>query len=327
MLFYAMKANPRVEILEEVLKGGGNVEVASPREIEIAIDCGFRPDQILYSNPVRKAEHIEAARRLGVDWFVYDSVVELDKLCRHAPRANALFRISVSNPDCLIRLSEKFGADPSLAEAMIGEGISRGLQVRGVSFHVGSQTYNPYAYVDGIVAARRIFNLLGPRGINLDTLDIGGGFPVEYLESVMPPARFFEPIRSSLEAYFSGANVVAEPGRIIAADAVTAIVSVISKCEKNGTQWYFLDDGLYGAFSGMIYDKCKYRLISSKKTPPRPCVVAGPTCDSFDMIYTDYSLPELDVGDILLIPSMGAYCEANVQSFNGFPPPSVFVLD
>ena len=155
--------------------------------------------------------------------------------------------------------------------------------------------------------------------IILDTLDIGGGFPVSYVETVMPIDRFCEPIAEALEKYFDQCRVIAEPGRFLVASAVWLITQVVGKSRRGGIPWYYIDDGLYGSFSGRLFDKCDYTIQSERDGDRELCVIAGPTCDSFDVLYTDRALAPVEIGDLLIVPGMGAYTNASASTFNGFP--------
>ncbi len=184
---------------------------------------------------------------------------------------------------------------------------------------MGSQCTNPFAYADAIATCRKIFNLAASRKVILDTLDIGGGFPVSYVETVMPIDRFCEPIAEALEKYFDQCRVIAEPGRFLVANAVWLITQVVGRSRRGGVPWYYIDDGLYGSFSGRLFDKCDYTIQAERDGDRELCVIAGPTCDSFDVLYTDRALPPVDIGDLLIVPGMGAYTNASASTFNGFP--------
>jgi ornithine decarboxylase len=224
--------------------------------------------------------------------------------------------VAISNPFCIVNLNYKFGADPQDAEALIDKATSLGFTVSGITFHVGSQSTNPYAYVDTILTCKRIYDLMAIKGVKMEMLDIGGGFPVKYIENIIPIRKFCEPINDALNNYFPETKVVAEPGRVICGDAAVLITRVIGKSCRNNVQWYYIDDGLYNSFSGKVYDHANYEVFSEKTDGLTRCVLAGPTCDSFDVIAQDILLPELEIGDLLLVPSMGAYTNVSATEFN-----------
>jgi ornithine decarboxylase len=175
---------------------------------------------------------------------------------------------------------------------------------------------------------RRLFDEAQKAGVRLDTLDIGGGFPVVYRTEMPKLEDFCRVVSRGLSQMFpAGVRIIAEPGRCISGDSMTLVVSVIGRSIRNGIPWYYIDDGLYGAFSGKLFDHCDYELIPQRSGPVRECVVAGPTCDSIDIVCRDQMLPDLQIGDLLIVPSMGAYTKASATSFNGFQPPVTIVDD
>lgn len=325
-LYYAVKANPHPQVLKIIADLGGSFDVSSPEEVKITLNLGINPQRLLYTRPVNKEEEIRFAYDKGVQWFVVDNNHSISVLKKAAPDSNILVRMGLPGRDCMINLSYKFGAQQDEIIGIIKEARDEGLTVKGISFHVGSQCINYYNFVDAIVACRRIFNQATTIGINLDTIDIGGGFPVSYTETVMPIDRFCESINEALERYFESMRIIAEPGRFLIAESVTLIVKVIGKSVRNGVQWYYLDDGLYGSFSGKLFDHCNYVIKSEKDEKKELCVLAGPTCDSFDVIYTDRVLTKLEVGDILLVPTMGAYTLASACHFNGIKPAKLIAV-
>jgi len=261
-----------------------------------------------------------------VRWFVVDNADEVAKLARVAPGSNVLVRLKVSTRNAVVDLSYKFGARPEDALELLRKTNQEGLVVRGLSFHVGSQCTNPYSFVETIVTCRTLFNHASLLGMTLDTLDIGGGFPVSYLEAVMPVEQFAEPIAAALRQYFGRYRVIAEPGRFLVGDAVTLIVQVIGRSVRDEIKWYYIDDGLYGSFSGKLYDHCDYPLTVEKEGRKELCVIAGPTCDSFDVVYSNRALPDLAIGDLLLFDGMGAYTNASATHFNGLSPARLVVV-
>jgi len=325
-LYYAIKANPEPDVLRILANEGVSFDVSSPGEIERVARLGVPSDAMLYTKPINKESELTFAQQAGIRWFVIDNVEEIGKLARCAPGANVLARVKTSNRDVVVDLSYKFGARPAEAVPLVEQAHRAGLRPRGLSFHVGSQCTNPYAYVETIVTCRTVFNHAAALAIDMDTLDIGGGFPVSYLEPVMPVEQFCEPIVQALERYFGRYRIVAEPGRFIVGDAATLVTQVIGKSVRDQISWYYIDDGLYGSFSGKLYDHCDYPLTTEREGKKELCVIAGPTCDSFDVVYQNRALPPLEIGDLLLVDGMGAYTNASATPFNGLPPTKVLVI-
>ncbi|MGE5403469.1 MAG: type III PLP-dependent enzyme [Candidatus Saccharibacteria bacterium] len=325
--YYAVKANPAPEILEIINGCNPNFDVCSNREIELVTSMGVTGSNMIHTNPIKKPRDIEFSLANGVEWFVFDNEWELEKFRDFGDRVKLLMRLSFPNPDCVVNLSYKFGIDPAGAVDLAFKARDMGLSVKGLCFHVGSQSVNPYKYIDAIVESRRIFNLLALKGLYLELLDIGGGFPVEYVENIMPLRNFFEPIAEALDRYFGKTRVIAEPGRFIVGDAADLVLTVVGKSNRANQWWYYVDDGLYGSFSGKVFDHCDYPLLSERKTVREQCIIAGPTCDSFDIIYQNSSMPHMEIGDILVAPCMGAYTNCSATNFNGVPPAKIVVVD
>eukprot|EP01029_Cantina_marsupialis_P030160 TRINITY_DN802_c0_g2_i1.p1 TRINITY_DN802_c0_g2~~TRINITY_DN802_c0_g2_i1.p1 ORF type:complete len:258 (-),score=46.70 TRINITY_DN802_c0_g2_i1:246-920(-) len=224
---------------------------------------------------------------------------------------------------------------------MLGKAEKLGLNIKGLCFHVGSQCKDPDMHVYAIESCRRIFDDAIATGINIgNILDIGGGFPISYNEPVMDINEFCNPINQALDSLFPDPNMhlIAEPGRFVAGPAMTLACSVIGKSERQGIKWYYLDDGVYNSYSGKIFDHAEYEvealksLITENKNNNDdeiryPSVLAGPTCDSFDVVYDGIMMPELDIGDILVSPNMGAYTSASATHFNHFEPASIVLID
>ncbi len=326
-LYYAVKSNSHIEILKTLAEEGAFFDIASKGEIKKVFEANVKAERILHSHPLKKIDEISFAVKNDISWFVFDNEYEIPKLKPFKDRINLLLRICISNPDCLINLSYKFGAEIEDAERLIKLAHAEGLNIRGISFHVGSQNVNPFKYVEGIIYARELFNQMAAEGIVMDTLDIGGGFPISYVNQVMPISHFCQPINESLEKYFHNSNIIAEPGRYICGDAVTLITQIISKSIRSNIQWYYIDDGVYNSFSGKIYDACDYNIIGKESDEVEQCIIAGPTCDSFDVLYKDRALPKMDIGDILIVPGMGAYTSSSASEFNGFERTKLIVID
>jgi ornithine decarboxylase len=216
---------------------------------------------------------------------------------------------------------------------LLRKAVGMGLKVRGISFHAGSQLVNNFKYVEAIGTCRQLFSLASLEGIHLDTLDIGGGFPVPYIDPVMPIAYYCHPIAAELQRLFPSTRLLAEPGRFVSAPSMTLVASVMGKAERQGRMWYYLDDGLYGSYSGKMFDHADYQFYPLAKVEGRPLaperlsVVSGPTCDSIDVVYQDIQLPEMDCGDLVVSPMMGAYTWASATEFNFFPKATIVKID
>jgi ornithine decarboxylase len=326
-LFYAMKSNPDRHLLSVVSGLVDGIDVASYGEVTGAHAAGVGADRIIHSHPIKKESDIKKCVEHGVKWFTFDNIDEIPKLQKHAKGTNVMLRVAIKNPSCVVNLGAKFGAQESEALPLLKAAQQAGLNVRGISFHVGSQSQDPGIYLTAFRLVRRLFDEAAEAGIELDTLDIGGGFPVSYRTQMPGLQNFCQVVSKGLFEFFpEGVRVLAEPGRCISGDAMTLVVRVVGRSFRNGIPWYYIDDGVYGAFSGKVFDNCDYQLVPLRSGPVKKCVVAGPTCDSIDIVSTDQMLPDMEIGDLLVVPAMGAYTMASATSFNGFAPP-VTVVD
>ncbi|VFM97676.1 MAG: ornithine decarboxylase [Candidatus Kentron sp. G] len=318
-LHYAVKANPARDLLQVLAAAGSGFDIASIGEFSRLSALGIRTQDIIYTNPVKSLSEIESAYRAGIDTFFYDNLSELDKIAQLAPGVQVMLRLGVDNPNCVVDLGAKFGCLHDDAGKLLMAALERGLVPRGLCFHVGSQTSIPVPYMQMVVVCRGLFNKMALAGHPLRTLDIGGGFPVSYKTPMMDWDNFCKPIRESLSAYFPDTEIIAEPGRAICASAATLVTRVIGKSQRRGITWYYLDDGLYGTLSGLVFDKTNYAFECFKTKRPEPCVLAGPTCDSFDVITKDEFMPALELGDSILVRNVGAYSSATATHFNDVP--------
>ena len=319
--YYAAKANPDRAILSTLRKLGCSVDVCSHKEAQRALKAGFRPEAMIHTHPCKTIRNLSDCYREGIRWFTYDSAHELPKFVEHAPDARLLLRLAMSSASSVIDLSAKFGAARHEAVPLLKRADQLGLRVRGISFHVGSQCLSPDDFTSALEEARRIWDQASDAGLELEVLDFGGGIPSPYRSAILSLETYCQHLSQALEATFGDLpiRIIAEPGRCLAAEAVTLVTSVIGKTVRGGRTWYIIDDGLYGSFSGKVYDHADFPLFAegADERPAFPCVVAGPTCDSTDVVARDQLMPELDIGELLLVPSMGAYTSASACDFNG----------
>jgi ornithine decarboxylase len=323
-----MKANPNPKILGLVQKMGDGIDVASYREVLAGKAAGIPVRKMLHSNPIKNPIDIINCVKEGVRWFTFDNWDEIYKLRKFAPNTNILLRIAIPKNSSVVNLSFKFGADEMEALPLIRTAVSNGLRVRGITFHVGSQCTSPENYISALQISKNIFKSAYNEGIILDVLDIGGGFPIGYRMGVPAISEFCSLIIRNIRNLFpNNIHIIAEPGRFICGEAITLVTRVIGKSIRKGIPWYYIDDGIYGSFSGKLFDHCDYRFTTDKQGIHTECVVAGPTCDSIDVLSMDQWLPRLDIGDLLLVPGMGAYTSASATFFNGFAPTRTAVIE
>ena len=320
-LHYALKPLPHPAVVQTVLQEGGFLDLATTGEVELVARMGVDPDLCIHTHPIKRDADIHDALKRGVKVFVADNPDELRKFVPYAETAEVLLRVSFRSPGAVSDLSRKFGCDPESLLALARRARDLGVKVRGLSFHVGSQAPDAGKHVEAIEACARLLaaarrERLGP----CDTLDIGGGFPIDYASRAPAIGYFCKPIRAALAKLPKRVRIIAEPGRYIAGPSSIGVASVMGRARREGRWWYYLDDGLYGSYSGQLFDHARYPLESLKLGKRRePAVLAGPTCDSIDVITENIVLPELDEGDLIVGRAMGAYTWASASEFNFFP--------
>jgi ornithine decarboxylase len=330
-VYYAVKANPDPEIVRTLYKEGASFDVASMPEFMIvyenikALPAKERQDwiwdKIIYANPTKPTETLEELNQYK-PLVTFDNLEEIQKIKRHAPNAGLVLRLKVPNTGAMVELSSKFGASPGEAVDLILAADKAGLTVEGLSFHVGSQTTNFENYVQALNLSANVFKEARDRGYTkMNLLDIGGGFPAPYDDTVKPFEALAKVINTELDRLFpKDIQVLAEPGRFLAAVCGTSIAKVIGKAVRDGKTCYYINDGVYHTYSGVIFDHCKYPVKAFKKGPTSICSVFGPTCDALDVVSMAENLPDLERGDFVYSVNIGAYSHASATYFNGFPP-------
>jgi ornithine decarboxylase len=331
--YYAVKANSDPAIVQTFYDAGGSFDVASMAEFLIVHEKiehlppeqrqAFIWDRIIYANPIKA---IETLQRLDPykPLVTYDNYEEVIKIAHHAPHAGLALRLHVPNTGSMVELSSKFGAMPGEAVDLIAFAHNNKLEVEGLSFHVGSQCTNLKNYSQALQLAAGVFAEAKARGFDLKLLDIGGGFPAHYDDTVPPFKKLAKMLNSELDRLFpEPIEILAEPGRFLVASAVTAIAQIIGKSVRGGKLCYYLNDGVYQTYSGQIFDHAQYHLKSFKDGPTQFCAVFGPTCDALDTIGLVEQLPVMDMGELVYAENIGAYSSASSTYFNGFPPAKI----
>lgn len=328
-IYYAVKANPAPEILRLLATLGSSFDAASVPEIEMVLAAGGLPGRISYGNTIKKKTDIAKAYALGVRLFAFDSQAELEKIAAAAPGAKVLCRILTSGEGADWPLSRKFGCSPGMASNLLREAKALGLEPCGVSFHVGSQQRHPRQWTCAVGAAARIFRELAEDGIELTMLNIGGGLPARYRRKVPSLKAYARVIRTAIQKSFGNRlpDVIVEPGRQMVGEAgviETEVVLIAQKSRSDERRWVYLDIGRFGGLAETENEAIQYPIRSRRKGQGERVILAGPTCDSADILYqqADYRLPRnLQIGDRLQIRSAGAYTATYASvAFNGFQP-------
>lgn len=333
---YAVKANPQPELLHRLAAHGASFDVASRAEVDLCLGQGASPGDISYGNTIKKVSDIRHAYARGVRLFVFDSEAELHKLAVHAPGARVLCRLLVDGEGARWPLGHKFGCSPEMAAALLIRAARIGLEPIGVSFHVGSQQVDPLRWEAGIALAARVFSAVAAAGLALTTLNVGGGFPVTYRSPVPAIEVYAAVVEQAMRTHFGATRprLAVEPGRYVAAPAGllrAEVVLVSRKGDDDDARWVYLDVGRFSGLAETEGEAIQYQLRTDRDGGPTgPVRLAGPTCDSADILYrhTPYRLPlALRAGDHVDILAAGAYTATySSVGFNGFPPLSTICI-
>src|SRR6266571_3644713 len=305
---YAVKANPDPRILKVMLEEGAGFEIASVAELDLLLALGVTAADVFYSNPVKSRDQIAYAASRGVQWYVIDSVEELKKIQSIKADANVYLRVDTPNIGSDWPLAGKFGAHASEVRDIVVTAAKLKVDLAGVAFHVGSQCRNPENWRVGIEKSRAVFDQMAKAGLNPRLLNIGGGFPVRHVKPI--PA----------------VKVIAEPGRFLVSDAGYFVCRIMGTATRAGKRWMHLDAGLFGGIIETA-EGLKYKIRTDRAGPDVPWNVAGPTCDSIDVVMRDEPLPsDLQEGDYIYLRNAGAYTTAYASNLNGFPLPEIRVI-
>ena len=335
-VFYAVKANPAPEILKLLAALGSSFDVASLAETEIVLAAGCPPERISYGNTIKKESEIAAAYRLGVTLFAVDCEAEVEKVARRAPGSRVICRIHCDGSGSEWPLSRKFGCEPDYATDILELAHRRGLVPHGISFHVGSQQHNIEAWDRALASTAAIFRACAERGITLAMVNLGGGFPAKYLRKTPKLESYGKAIFRALRRHFGNASpeTIIEPGRGLVGNAgviEAEVVLIAKRSPEDELRWVYLDIGKFHGLAETIDESIRYPIRTPRdRDEMAPCVIAGPTCDSVDVLYekTPYPLPvSLAIGDKVLIEATGAYTTTySSVGFNGYPPLRQYVI-
>lgn len=331
--FYAVKALAHPVVIDTLAEAGCGFDVASIDEIDRVRARGVPTSAMIFTHPVKKPSEIAAAQGRGMSLFVADNPIELRKIAATCPGASVVIRLAYRNPEAKSDLSTKFGAATEDARELTLLAIHLGLDVLGFSFHAGSQSDNPAPLVTAVERTLDVMDSLESTiPIRFEMLDIGGGFPVAYDRPVAGIEQIAAAVRPLLRDRADELRIIAEPGRVLVAESMTLITSVVGAAQRAGRPWVYLDDGVYGAYSNVVAEDVHplvipVRGIAAGAARGERTTVAGPTCDSADVITTDALLPELAVGELVASPAMGAYTLVTATTFNGRGLPHVEVID
>ncbi|HXX81757.1 MAG TPA: type III PLP-dependent enzyme [Thermodesulfovibrionales bacterium] len=325
-VFYAVKANPDKEVLHFLNNFGIGFEIASEGELQMLASLGVGPERIITSNPVKTLKFLEQAVSYGIKYYAYDSAAEVEKLSRHAPGCNVYVRLSVPNEGSEWPLSKKFGVELDEAGELLLSAKKTGLNPVGITFHVGSQCNNVYNWNTAIEKAKDLWEIAEQNGIEFRMLNIGGGYPIHYTKNVVDIETIEKKIDRAIAKKFpKDVEIFIEPGRAVVGDAGIFVATVIGKARRGDENWLYIDVGVFNGLMESI-GGIKYVYVVGSRNEPERWTIAGPSCDSFDVIDRGVQLPEPEVGNRILILSSGAYTVSYASEFNGFSIPKTILI-
>ncbi len=322
--FYAVKANPDPTVVGAIAESGVGFEISSESELAVLTRLGVNPERIITSNPIKTPGFIEAMVRLGHREFVFDSTAEAEKLARLAPGSDVSIRLTVDNLESSWPLADKFGVGVDHAADLLLSAPGMGLNPTGITFHVGSQCLGLASWRAALERSAELWRRVSAAGVNLRSLNIGGGFPAHHDEGIPTVRETFGLVYALVSELFPpGVELRAEPGRGLVADAGVLVSSVIGKAAREGDDWVYLDVGVFNGLMEAV-GGIRYRFATlGPGGAEKQWTVGGPSCDSFDVVAKDVTLPEPEIGDRVLIYPAGAYTTAYASPFNGTPVPPV----
>lgn len=333
-IFYAVKSNPEERILKTLKKQGSSFEIASTGELRRLMKIGYKPEKCIYSNPVKPIDQIAEAYKKGVRYFAFDSPEELEKIAKVAPGSSVYLRMSVSNHGSLINLANKFGANKTHSVMLLQLAKELGLKPHGLAFHIGSQSENIQLWDQAFDDVVDVLEELQNHGMVLKSLNIGGGFPARYTEKVPSMAEISRRINKNIKRLPYPMQLWCEPGRYLVAEAGVIVTTIIGKTNRLNMPWVYIDTGRFQSFIEMFEsDSLKYPVSTSIDGRPRSkpkslYTITGPSCDSYDTVMREVSLPTgLKVGDRLYFGTAGAYTHVYGAPFNDFPVPKVVYVE
>ncbi len=325
-VFYAVKANPDIEVLRLLNIFGIGFEIASEGELRMLASLGVEPQRIITSNPMKTFRFLEEAVDYGIKYFAYDSEAEVEKLMKYAPGSNVYVRLTVPNEGSEWPLSKKYGVELEDAVRLLVLAKEKRLNPVGITFHVGSQCNNVYNWNSAIEKARELWDLAEAGGVKLKVLNIGGGYPITYTKKVVDIETIESKIDKVLRQKFpDDVEIFIEPGRAVVGDAGVFVATVIGKAARGDENWLYIDVGVFNGLMESV-GGIKYHYIVGSRNELKKWTGVGPSCDSFDVIDRDVELPDPEVGNRILIPSSGAYTISYASEFNGFSIPKTILI-
>jgi ornithine decarboxylase len=325
-VYYAIKANPDKSVVALLNKHKCNFEVSSASELKTILNLKIPAPRIISASSIKNPNFVKAAHKVGIRYFTADSLSEIEMIGQYAPGSKISIRLNVSNEGSEWPLSRKFGVGLDEGIHLLQRAQQTGLIPWGLSFHVGSQCVRLATWVEAIDTAQAFWNLAAAKNLHLKSLNLGGGFPIQYRKPVIGIDEIahtvFENIKKKLPPV---PEIIVEPGRAIIGQAGTMVSSLIAKANRDGKRWLYLDVGVFNGLMESI-GGIKYPIVVNGKGPVSRCVLAGPSCDGFDVIDMEAELPDIEIGQRIYISSAGAYTTAYASKFDGSPIPKIVLV-
>lgn len=330
-IYYAVKANPAPQVLELLKNKGSKFDIASIYELDKVLAAGISADRVSYGNTIKKSKDIRYFYEKGVRMFATDSEADIRNIAKAAPGAKVYVRILTEGSETADwPLSRKFGCHNDMAMDLLIMARDLGLEPYGLSFHVGSQQRDIGTWDSAIAKVSSIFERLRDEdGIKLKMINMGGGFPANYITRNNDLKTYASEIMRFLEEDFGDdmPEIILEPGRSMLSNAGILVSEVVLISRKSRTalhRWIYTDVGKFSGLIETLAESIKYPIYTEKKGEEEPAIIAGPTCDSVDIMYEDNKVEmplNLSIGDRLYWFSTGAYTTTySAVEFNGFPP-------
>ncbi len=329
-IFYAMKANDNKIICKRLLDQGAGFEVSSLNETKKLIEIGVMPEKIMCLNPIKSPEFLKYMFEKNIDIMAIDSYDEVDKIASCAPESKVLVRISVPETGSTFPLGNRYGVNPTEAVKMLSYAKNKGLIPYGITFHVGSQNPNYESWDEALKLVRKVYNGFKEEGgVPLELVSLGGGIPVEYTVPIPPIKEICENIVSAKKKNFpdeDGLKFSIEPGRGLVGDAGVMVATIVGRSERDGEQWLFLDCGVYNGLME-ITGGFRFNFVSESANAKVKTTIAGPSCDSFDVVAEHIEFPNSKIGDKVYVLDVGCYSTVFASEFNGFEIPTTHFLN
>lgn len=335
-IFYAIKANPANEILEQLKKLNSSFDIASKYQLDKVLKLGVTPDRISYGNTIKKSQDIKYFYDKGVRIFATDSFEDIENISKFAPGSKIFCRFLFYGGNASWTLSKKFGCESQMAIQILKKSKQLGLIPYGVSFHVGSQQHDIKSWFSALMQSKYIFDKLNKDNIKLQCINMGGGFPCQYSQNIKKIQEYSKEIKQYLKELFGNAipAIFIQPGRSLVGDSgilVTSIIQCTRKHLNDDLKWCYIDAGKFNGLIQTLKQSIIYNILQKQQQKQKAqFIIAGPTCDSEDIIYEKNHVllnKNSKQGDRLYFLSCGAYTStyASVE-FNGFPPIKTYII-